>query len=124
MTRTAIRSILILIVLSLFLSSLNLGLAGTKPVQKELIQQESIQKEEEKITVSGKINYMEPSMKYFLQTEKPTSTMLIVNPNSTILKKLIREGKKVTIEGRMAGGADLLFIDKIDGKPYTAHLNR
>jgi len=43
---------------------------------------------------------------------------MVVNPNPKFLGQLSKSGKIVTIQGRMEGGADLLFIEKVDGKPY------
>ena len=43
---------------------------------------------------------------------------MVVNPNPKLLGQLSKSGKIVTIQGRLEGGADLLFIEKIDGKPY------
>jgi hypothetical protein len=42
--------------------------------------------------------------------------MVIVNPEPAVLDKLVKEGKKVQIEGRLTIGADQLFIEKINGK--------
>jgi hypothetical protein len=40
-----------------------------------------------------------------------------VNQNAQLLGPLVKNGAKVAIEGRLRG-ADFLFIEKIDGKPY------
>ena len=42
---------------------------------------------------------------------------MIVNQDTQWLEKLLKNGKRVTIEGRLRG-AEFLFIEKIDGKPY------
>jgi hypothetical protein len=114
MKRQTIKGVLALSVLIALTTSLTLGLAETK----------SDRGKEELITVTGTISYTERTTHYYVKGENPPSVLMIVNPNSQILQKLIRDGKKVTIDGRLAGGADLLFIDKIDGKPYKAFLNR
>ena len=72
----------------------------------------------EPVTVTGKINYMDRTGSYYLQSEKPHSVLIIVNQDPKILEALKVSGKTVTVEGKLTGGADLLFVEKIDGKPY------
>jgi len=78
---------------------------------------ESTKPEGSVITVKGKIGqYMG---NYFLKGENPPQEYIIVNGDPKLLDGLLKSGRTVTIEGREAMGADRLFIDKIDGKPYT-----
>jgi len=42
-----------------------------------------------------------------------------MNQNLKVLEPLFKSGKTVTIEGRIVRGAEYLFIEKIDGQPYT-----
>ena len=44
---------------------------------------------------------------------------MIVNPDPTVLGNHMKEGKILTIEGHWTLGADLFFIEKIDGNPYS-----
>ena len=67
------------------------------------------------------IDYMERLGGYFIRGVEPTETLFIVNQNPTVLKKLKESGKTVTIEGHTTEtGADYFFIEKIDGKNYSA----
>jgi len=78
---------------------------------------ESTKPEGSVITVKGKIaQYMG---RYFVKEESPPQEYIIVNEDPKLLDSLLKSGKTVTIEGRLTMGADRLFIEKIDGKPYT-----
>ena len=67
------------------------------------------------------IDYMERLGGYFIRGVEPTETLFIVNQNPTVLKKLKESGKTVTIHGHTTeAGADYFFIEKIDGKKYSA----
>jgi hypothetical protein len=74
----------------------------------------------EPVILKGKIDYMDRMGGYYLQTEKPPTALWIDNQNPKLLKKLQKAGKTLTIEGRFTVGADHLFIEKIDGKPYSS----
>lgn len=71
-----------------------------------------------KITIKGKIAYMKALGGYMVQGEVPRNEFIIVNQNPDVLRKLAESEKNVTIEGRLTRGADFLFIEKIDDKPY------
>jgi hypothetical protein len=73
----------------------------------------------EPVTVTGKIGFRERSGGYYLMGENPPSVLIIVNQDPRILEVWFKNAKPVTVEGHLAGGADLLFIEKIDGKPYA-----
>jgi len=67
------------------------------------------------------IDYMERLGGYFIRGVEPAETLFIVNQNPTVLKKLKESGKTVTIQGYTTKtGADYFFIQKIDGKKYSA----
>ncbi len=76
--------------------------------------------EEPKLTVKGKIDYMERLGGYCVRGVEPGGEFFIVNPNAKVLKQLKESGKTVTIEARVAArGAEYLIIEKIDGKKYS-----
>jgi hypothetical protein len=71
------------------------------------------------ITIKGKIDYMKNLGGYFVLGDVPAREYFIENQDLKLLEALYKSGKVVTIEGRIVRGAEYLFIDKIDGKPYT-----
>jgi hypothetical protein len=71
------------------------------------------------ITFRGKIAFMENMGGYFVLGDVPTGEYFIMNENPEVLDELYKSGKTVTIEGRIVRGPEYLFIEKIDGKPYT-----
>ncbi len=71
------------------------------------------------ITVKGKLGYMKALGGYFVRSEIPAGEFIIVNHDDKLLEDLFKSGKEVTIEGRFPMGAEHLFIEKIDGQPYT-----
>jgi hypothetical protein len=78
---------------------------------------ETTKPEGSKIIVKGKI--VQSMSRYFVAAESPPGEFIIVNEDTKLLDELLKSGRTVTIEGREAMGADSLFIEKIDGKPYT-----
>ncbi len=42
-----------------------------------------------------------------------------MNADAKVLEPLSNSGRTVSIQGRLPMGADALFIEKIDGKPYS-----
>ena len=52
--------------------------------------------------------------------EDPPGAFFIVNPDPKLLEELYKSGKPITIDGHLTIGADHLFIERIDGKSYTA----
>jgi hypothetical protein len=73
----------------------------------------------EPVTLKGKIGHVERPGGYYVQSEKPSSRLWIVNQDPRVLAELEKGGQLLTIEGRLTIGADHLFIEKIDGKPYV-----
>jgi hypothetical protein len=71
------------------------------------------------IAVKGKIDYMKALGGHFVMSQDPAGEFIVVNPNPKVLEDLYKSGKTVSIEGHLTIGADHLFIEKIDGKPYT-----
>ncbi len=70
------------------------------------------------LTVKGKIDYMKNLGGYFTLGDVPAREYFIENQDPKLLEALYKSGKIVTIEGRIVRGAEYLYIDKIDGKPY------
>ncbi len=70
------------------------------------------------LTVKGKIDYMKNLGGYFILGDVPAREYFIENQDPKLLEALYKSGKIVTIEGRIVRGAEYLYIDKIDGKPY------
>jgi hypothetical protein len=90
------------------------GLAqGTGPGQAPAPQ---VRQGTPKITVIGKIAYLEAEGGYYIQGEKPHELFIIANQDPNILGKLAQTGETVTIEARTMG--DILTIETINGKPY------
>ena len=71
-----------------------------------------------KVTVTGKIGYMQSARTYIVQGEAPPGEYFIVNENTQVLDELMKSGKTVTIDGHYTLGADHLFIETIDGQVY------
>jgi hypothetical protein len=69
----------------------------------------------------GEIDYMDRLGGYFIRGVAPAEVLFIVNQNPSVLKKLKESGKTVTIQGHTTeAGPDYFFIEKIDGKNYSA----
>ncbi len=71
--------------------------------------------EGDKITIQGKIDYWKNMNDYVFIGPR---TYFIVNQDPKIMEELFKSKRTITIEGRRTTGADNLFIEKIDGKPY------
>jgi hypothetical protein len=76
------------------------------------------QDEAQTITVTGKIQYMKNLGGYFFMGEDPPGAFIIVNKNTTLLKRLMKTNETITIDGHLTLGADYLFIEKVNGKKY------
>ena len=77
-------------------------------------------KMEQAVVLKGRIDYIQQVDQFFVRSaEMPPTDLMVVNPNQKILNQIFKSGKTVTVHGRLSGGADLLFIEKIDGKAYT-----
>ena len=74
--------------------------------------------QEPKVTLTGKIGYMKSVDAYVVKGENPPENCFVVNPNKKVLEALYKSQKTVTVVGHYTVGADQLFIEKIDGKPY------
>jgi hypothetical protein len=97
----------ILVGLMLIMSWTGLGMATERSIQGE------------PMTVTGTIDFRERSGGYYVLGETPPTVLIIVNQDPKVLEELFKGHQKVTIQGHLSGGADLLFIEKIDGKPYA-----
>jgi hypothetical protein len=71
------------------------------------------------IVVTGKIAHLNQLGGYYISGDVPAQEYMIENQDPQVLEKLLKSDKVVRIEGRRQG-AELLIIEKIDGKPYTA----
>ena len=77
---------------------------------------EGKKKERPAITTKGTIKHL--GGQFFLVSPDVKDRFLIMEPDAKLLDELSKSGRTVTIQGRLPMGADALFIDKIDGKPY------
>jgi hypothetical protein len=85
---------------------ISMGLAQQRPIDGE------------PVILTGKIGHMDRIGSYYVKGETPPAMVIIVNQDPKLLEELRASGKTVTVEGRLTLGADLLFVEKIDGKPY------
>jgi hypothetical protein len=76
--------------------------------------------DETKVTIKGTILYMERTGGYMVRGEEPPEEFLIENADAKILGDIAKEGKTVIVEGRTPQGADMLIIEKLDGKHYPS----
>jgi len=74
------------------------------------------------IFVIGQIRYQESEGGYYIWGDHPYARIFrIANQDPEVLEKLLKTGSKhVNIEGRLASGSNLLFIEKIGGQSYQA----
>jgi hypothetical protein len=70
------------------------------------------------MTVKGAIEYNKSLGGYYVHGFEPGGELFIVNQDPKVLEGQMKSGKTLTIEGRIVRGAEYLFIEKIDGKPY------
>jgi hypothetical protein len=68
------------------------------------------------IKVKGTIKHL--GGQFYLSSPGINDSFLIMEADAKLLDDLAKSGRTVTIQGRLPIGADALFIDKIDGKPY------
>lgn len=113
MTKKEIFSILLLLFSVLYFST-GVVLAQGPPTSKDI----------QKVTIKGKIGFMERSGGYYVMGENPPSEYFIVNQDNKALEKLKKRGKTVTIEGHYTIGADHLIIEKINGKKYSGKASK
>jgi len=73
-----------------------------------------------RLELTGKIAFMEKIGGYYLMAENPPGEYAIDNQNQAVLEGLFKSQKTVTVVGRTTISADHLFVEKIDGKTYTA----
>jgi hypothetical protein len=73
------------------------------------------------IFVIGKIEYLQSEGGYFIRGDQPFGRKFkIANQNPELLEPLLKSGSKhVNIEGRLTAGTNILFIEKLQGEPYT-----
>jgi hypothetical protein len=73
------------------------------------------------ILVIGKIEYLQSEGGYFIRGDHPYARIFkIANQNPDVLEPLLKIGNKhVYVDGRLTAGTNILFIEKIEGKPYT-----
>ena len=73
----------------------------------------------ERVTIKGRIAFMEKLGGYFIQSEGLSGEFIIDNPNPAVLEAFFKSQKILTIEARYTIGAEHVFIEKIDGKAYA-----
>ena len=56
---------------------------------------------------------------YVVISQAPHEEYKIINENKEILADFARKGNPAKIDGRLPCGAYFLFIEKIDGQPYS-----
>ena len=71
-----------------------------------------------KVSIEGKISFVQRTGYYMVTTETPHVQYFIVNPDAKTLDELIKDSKPVKIDGHLTVGADQLFVEKINGKQY------
>jgi hypothetical protein len=81
-------------------------------------------KDIQKVTIKGKIGFMERLGGYYVMAENPPSELFIVNQDKKVLERLKQRGKTVTIKGHFTIGADHLMIEKINGKKYSGKASK
>jgi hypothetical protein len=82
--------------------------------------QGKIQDARQEITLKGKIVYAKELGGYFLQAGM-AGNKVILNQNYETLKRLAKERREVTVQGRLNPldiGARYIFIERLDGKSY------
>lgn len=72
----------------------------------------------EKVILKGRIDFMPSLGGYYVKGEDPPTILFIENQNPRLLEEVFKSGKTVSIEGHLTVGADYLFIEKVDGRPY------
>jgi hypothetical protein len=80
-------------------------------------------KEPFKNTIKGKIEFSKDLGGYYVHGEQPGGEFLIINQNTSVLKKLMKSKKSVTFVGTLKGG-EYLTIETIDGKKYVADASK
>jgi hypothetical protein len=110
------KRIICIIISLLVLSSLSAVNCSQRPAQSPSTSVMSL--EGTKVTVKGKIGYMERLGAYIIRGEDPPDELFVVNQNPKLLEELMKSGKTVIIDGHYTIGADHLFIEKIDGQAY------
>ncbi|MBI5580564.1 MAG: hypothetical protein HY895_15535 [Deltaproteobacteria bacterium] len=108
------KSLSMIVILSVLALATGFGFAGG-PAPEQTPAQAA---KDQPVVIKGKVAYSERVDQFLVNGEGPPAQLMVVNPNPKLLGQLSKSGKTVTIQGRLAGGADLLFIEKIDGKPY------
>lgn len=77
--------------------------------------------ESSSIFVIGKIEFLQSEGGYVIRGDHPYGKIFkIANPNPELLEPFLKSGDKhVNIEGRLTPGTNILFIEKLWGKPYA-----
>jgi hypothetical protein len=72
------------------------------------------------IFVIGWVEYLQSQGGYFIRGDHPYGKIFrIANQKPELLEPLRKSGSKhVNIEGRLETGTNIVFIEKIGGKPY------
>jgi hypothetical protein len=78
---------------------------------------QALQREANKLSITGKVDYLNSMGGYFIQGQKPPEVFIILNQNAKVLAELAKSGKVVKVEATVAQG-DNILIETIDGKKY------
>ena len=70
------------------------------------------------ITIAGTVQYMEKLGGYYIRGENSEGPFIIANPNTKVLKRVMKAGETITIKGYFPKDAVLLYIEEINGDPY------
>ena len=106
--------LLMVVILSAVAFAASFGFAGGPAPEKGSTQAAKGQS----IVVKGKVDFIKAADRYFVRADNPRTDLMVMNPDPKFLDQLSKSGKIVTVQGRLEGGADLLYIEKVDGKPY------
>jgi len=95
----------------------NLGFSQQEPQEQGL---ESKAPESLRVTVLGRVAYLESEGGYFIRGEHPYGKRYrIANQKAEVLEPLLKSYKIAPMfEGRLTPGTNILFIEKVNGKLY------
>ena len=71
------------------------------------------------VLIIGRIEFLQSEGGYFIRGDHPVGVFRIENQNPQVLEKFSKIHANVKIEGHRNPGTNLLFIEKIDGQPYS-----
>jgi hypothetical protein len=77
--------------------------------------------ESSSVFIIGRIEYLYSEGGYFIRGDHPYAKIFrIANQNLDLLEPVLKtKDKHVTIEGRLEPGTNIVFIERLWGKPYA-----